>query len=116
MTLKSILGEGGYEVGVAGDVRQAREMLAAKAYDVVLTDLVLPGESGMVLVKEVRQKFPRIPVILMAGAPSKETTMEASRAGVVACLTKPVPPKKLLPAVHQAVTVRVPDAEGHPFA
>jgi two-component system NtrC family response regulator len=74
----------------AEDARQAREILTREAVDVVVTDLRLPGESGVGLLKECRAANPFVDFIVVTAYGSVETAVEAMREGAYDFLTKPV--------------------------
>ena len=63
----AILSQEGYEILTAADGLQALELLRRFHPDVLVTDLRMPGMSGMELVKIVRKQFPRLPVIIVSG-------------------------------------------------
>jgi DNA-binding response OmpR family regulator len=57
----------GYEVREAADGKEAVQFLKANEVDLVLSDVVMPGSSGLYLVRHVRSVAPGIPVVLMSG-------------------------------------------------
>jgi CheY-like chemotaxis protein len=67
-----------------------------RAYDAVVTDLSMPGISGLQFAEEVRQLWPDLPVILTSGYVNPEDKAKADRLGIRAILTKPVNTKELL--------------------
>src|SRR5581483_12356506 len=77
----------GYEVQQAGSAEEAMR-LAANA-DVILTDLRLPGMSGLELLAGLRRQDSRTPVIVMTAFSSVETAVDAMKAGAVDFLPKP---------------------------
>src|SRR5262249_28615495 len=66
------------------------------SFDVVLTDLKLPGLSGMDLVKELHAAKPRLPIILMTAHGTTETAIEATKFGAYDYLLKPFEMAELL--------------------
>src|SRR5215469_9715837 len=70
-----------YKVTVAGDAREAQQALEADLFGLVLTDLSLPGVSGLELLKTVRRDHPDTTVILMTAFGSVETAVEAMKSG-----------------------------------
>ncbi|MHC4469932.1 MAG: sigma-54-dependent transcriptional regulator [Planctomycetota bacterium] len=74
----------------AGDVPQAREALTEASVDVVVTDLRLPGESGLDLLRGCRAENPLVDFIMVTAHGSVETAVEAMREGAYDFLTKPV--------------------------
>jgi two-component system, NtrC family, sensor kinase len=105
-TLAAFLQAQGHEVATAADGDEARMRLAAGRWDVVVTDVVLPGISGVELLKAIRAAAPAVQVIVMTGEPTVETASEAVRAGAVDYLVKPIPRAAIVKAVENASRVR----------
>jgi nitrogen regulation protein NR(I) len=103
MTLRRVLAEDGYSVSVEtrGDngLARAREEL----FDVVITDLKLPGLSGLELVQELHTAKPRLPILLMTAHGNTETAIEATKSGAYDYLPKPFEMPELLELVERAV-------------
>jgi CheY-like chemotaxis protein len=78
--------------------------LNLKHYDLVLTDLHLPGMSGAELVDQLRRDAPDLPVILMTGDPDEAIEQLASQAGTTALLRKPFANSELLACVSAALS------------
>lgn len=72
----------------AGDGREALEILASRPVAVVLTDLQMPGMSGLELVEAVRSRHPGIPVVLMTAYGSEEVAVRALCAGAASYVPK----------------------------
>ncbi|HXX68968.1 MAG TPA: EAL domain-containing protein, partial [Polyangiaceae bacterium] len=87
---------------LAGDVAAAREAIRHQAFDVVLSDIQMPGPSGVDLLRSVRAHDLDVPVMLMTGNPTIETAMEAVQLGALQYLQKPTPNDVLLAAVERA--------------
>jgi len=77
-----VLIEAGYRVEAVSCVADARPYLRDPTLAVVVSDVKMPGESGLVLVAEVHALRPGLPVILMTGAAGAEERAEAARRGV----------------------------------
>jgi DNA-binding NarL/FixJ family response regulator len=73
----------------AGSVRKAVEELEQAEFDVILTDLKMPRQNGMELLKEVRHRWPRTLVVMLTGFATVETAMEAMKLGAFDYLRKP---------------------------
>ncbi len=101
-TAPILLGEDGHEVHVARDAREACQALEAEDFDVVLTDIVMPGPSGLDLLAEARRLRPHATVVLLTGQPSVETAAEAVRLQAHDYLPKPVRGETLRRVVRQA--------------
>ncbi len=105
-TIARLLTMNGYEAITARDSDQAREIIASRGVDVVVTDIVLPKASGVDLLQHLRSAAPDVPVIMMTGEPTLETAIEAVRAGAYDYLTKPIGKNLILTAVRRAATFK----------
>jgi EAL domain-containing protein (putative c-di-GMP-specific phosphodiesterase class I) len=97
------LGAADLEVVPARDGLQARELLMTRSFDAVLTDVGMPGMSGMEVLKAVRAHDLDVPVLLMTGAPSVDSAAEAMQFGACAYIMKPVALEELKRTVRHAV-------------
>ncbi len=82
---------------------QALTELHQSNIDVVLTDVKMPGTSGLELCAEIRRLRPEIPVVVMTGFGSLETAVSALRAGAYDFVTKPIEMDLLVATIHRAV-------------
>lgn len=105
-TLERMLKAGGHEVYCATEVTAALRCLEQQAVDVVLTDLVLPGASGLELLHHLQERFPHLPTIVITGEPTLESAVEAVRTRAFEYLAKPVSRAQLLKVVGQAVRLK----------
>jgi two-component system, NtrC family, response regulator AtoC len=94
----------GYDVEQAGTAEGALKL--ADRADVILTDLRLPGESGLDLLGTLRRQDSRTPVIVMTAFGSIETAVEAMKAGAVDFLPKPFSLDHLMTVVEKALEVK----------
>jgi DNA-binding NtrC family response regulator len=78
-----------YECHTADRAEQALEYLEVENYDVVLTDISMPGLSGREILKRVQRKHPNTPVIVISGNSNAEAAAELLAMGAFAYLTKP---------------------------
>lgn len=106
VTLCAFLQRAGYEVDTAEDAIRARTLLTSGGWDVVVTDIVLPGASGVDLMKSIRATAPTVQVIMMTGEPTVETAAEAVRAGAHDYLTKPIGKDAILRSVAAAARTK----------
>ncbi len=103
----TILERAGYRPNAVEDALTAQKRLAANDYDVVISDIMMPGLSGIELLKILHQDAPDVPVILMTGNPSMETAAEAIRAGsAVDYLSKPFSTDEILRTVKRAAEIK----------
>jgi DNA-binding NtrC family response regulator len=94
----------GFEVEQAGTVEQA--MRLADRADIILTDLRLPGVSGLELLANLRRQDSHTPVVVMTAFGSIETAVEAMKAGAVDFLPKPFSLDHLMTVVNKALELR----------
>lgn len=78
----------GCDVVFAGNGKEAIASLATGQSDIVLTDLQMPEMDGLELVKQVREDYPHLPVILMTGFGSEEVAVQALQAGASSYVPK----------------------------
>lgn len=93
----------GYEVFPANDVTRAIEFLNQTEVDLVITDLKMPGVSGMTLVRHVRENLKDTEIVMMTGFASVENAVEAVKAGADDYLAKPFTDEELFDAVERAL-------------
>lgn len=99
------LGASGYAVEVAESADEALGMLETGAFEVIVSDLWMPGKSGLDLLREVRQRDLDLPVIIVTAAPDLETALGALDAGALRYLLKPVHSAELAEAVRRAAAL-----------
>ena len=80
----------GYDVDSAGTAEQALKMMESSPYNLLLTDVNMPNVSGFELLKVVKQKYPRMVVVLITGYGTIENAVEAIKMGAIHYVTKPV--------------------------
>ncbi|MEK6813210.1 MAG: response regulator [Nitrospirota bacterium] len=100
--LSEILKRNGYEIEVAADGSEAMAMMHGAAYDIVLTDLKMPGADGIEVLRAAAGKKNDCLVILITGFASLETALQAIRHGAYDYLTKPFRMDELLLVVRNA--------------
>jgi DNA-binding NtrC family response regulator len=93
--LAAILREDGYHVDVVGTAEDALERFKADTYHLLLTDLLLPGKSGVELTKLVHDAAPATAIVLITGHATVKTAVSALKRGASDYIRKPVNPKKL---------------------
>ena len=102
---------GGHKVHAAAEAGEALDLLTKNEFDVVVTDILLPGMNGVELLKAIREAAPRVQVLMMTGQPTIETAAEALRAGAFDYLIKPITKEPILKAVAAAARVKALDDE-----
>lgn len=101
-----VLGAGGFQVSNVSRADDALERLQEETFDLVLTDLVMPGMRGEALVEEMARAFPEIPVIVLTAFGSVEGAMALTRAGAADYLTKPFRTSALMNAIQRVLEGR----------
>jgi CheY-like chemotaxis protein/HD-like signal output (HDOD) protein len=102
----ALLSKGGYDVTAASDAFGAMREVRDNHYDIVLSDIRMPGVSGETLIERVRQVRPDAMPIIMTGFPTLELAASAPAKGVYAFLTKPFQADDLLQTIQQVVDRR----------
>ena len=95
--LESLFRQEGYIVSEAASANAALDLARETDFDVVLSDIKMPGKSGLELVGELRQLRPDTPVVLMTAFGSIDTAVDAMRAGAFGYTTKPFQPEGSMP-------------------
>jgi DNA-binding NtrC family response regulator len=90
------------EIETRGD--QGLERARTEAFDVVVTDMKLPGLNGLDLVRQLHETRPLLPIILITAHGTTETAIEATKSGAYDYLVKPFEIPELIELVEQAVT------------
>jgi DNA-binding NtrC family response regulator len=104
--LSTVLGENGWDVTGAGSGADGIEKLERGRFDVILTDLMMPGESGIDLLRASKEIHPDVEVILMTGYATADTAIEAMRNGAFHYLVKPLKIEEVLNLVDKAYIQR----------
>ncbi len=102
--LRSFLWEKGYEVTIAHNGETGLDMVRAEKFDMILTDLVMPGITGMDILKEVGAAKISIPVIVMTAFGTVQTAVEAMRHGAFDYITKPFNLDELMIVLDKALS------------
>ena len=106
VTLERILNREGYDVAHAEDGRKALEFLREHRVDLVITDLKMPGLTGIDLLKAVGQMDPDIEVIVMTAFGTVETAVEAMKEGAYDFVSKPLKRLELVTCVKKSLERR----------
>ncbi len=88
-TLRFVLEDVGYEVCSASQAIDALAVLEREPIDIVLSDIFMPGMNGFDLLKQIRQRAPQVPVILITGFGNVEMARQALQEGASDFITKP---------------------------
>ncbi|HEY3308513.1 MAG TPA: sigma-54-dependent Fis family transcriptional regulator [Desulfuromonadaceae bacterium] len=110
-TLACILRKEGFQVDVAAGCHEAVALLEADPYDVALVDIMLAGESGIDLLRDIKAISPAIQVIMFTGYPEVESAAEAVRLGAFDYITKPVRHETLMLVTRHALKAKMMNDE-----
>jgi two-component system cell cycle response regulator len=100
------LTEASHEVESVGSAPEALSALAGRGFDLVVTDLLLPGMDGMGLLSQVKEHWPRVEVVVITALDKVDPAVRAIKSGAAEYLVKPVSPEALSHAVSRALTTR----------
>ncbi len=102
-SLERVLSKEGYDVTGVESAETALDLLEGNPYDLVLTDVILPGKSGIELLKKVKEIYPEQIVVIMTAFASLETAVESLRAGAYDYIIKPVMHEEIKQVVKNAL-------------
>jgi len=92
-----------YDVDMAPDGRTALDRLRVIPYDLLITDLKMPGVDGLTVIREARRLKADLPVIIITGFSNEASAIEAVNLGVSGYLTKPFRVPRVLAAASKAL-------------
>ena len=96
----------GHDATVCDNAARALELAKAERFDLILSDVVMPGRDGIALLEDFRAIGLASPVVMMSGQASIEMAVKATRLGASDFLEKPISSEKLLLTVENALRVR----------
>ena len=103
LMMAKLLQVSGYRVFMCRDSLQALELVEKRTFDLIITDLMMAGATGMDVLRATRKCQPRAKVIIITGTPSSQTLLEAKRQGAYAYLRKPFQLKQFLSILKDAI-------------
>ncbi len=93
----------GHDATVCDNANRAIELLQAQRFDLILSDVVMPGKSGMELLEELKKSGLQTPIVMISGQANIEMAVKATRLGALDFLEKPLTTDKLLLTVENAL-------------
>lgn len=102
-SIDRVLSEKGYAVSTATDGQEALSKLAEEHFDVVYTDIKMPGMDGIEVAERVKQRRPWIPVVIITGYGTAANEARAEAAGVSGFLRKPLSPELIEGSAREAL-------------
>jgi len=104
--LEIMLKKEGYEVTLAEDGQKAKELLAKKSFDMIISDLQMPHVTGIELLKHVKETAPEIVFMMITAFGTTETAVEAMKMGAYDYITKPFKIDEVRLNIHNALRSR----------
>jgi DNA-binding NtrC family response regulator len=101
-SLQGWFAEDGYPVEIAENAREALEKLQESSWDILLTDVKMPGMDGLELQQQVKKLAPEVTVIIMTAYASVDSAMQAIKEGAYDYVTKPLDPEDLTQIIERA--------------
>ena len=93
----------GHQATVCDNANRAVELVRAERFDLILSDVVMPGKTGMDLLKELKETGLQTPIVLISGQANIEMAVKATRLGALDFLEKPLTTDKLLLTIENAL-------------
>jgi DNA-binding NarL/FixJ family response regulator len=99
--VRDLLVEGfqGAKIGEAGNFHEMLDLLRRKPWDVAVMDISMPGMNGLDALKQVKQEFPDLPVLVFSMHPEEQYAIRMFKAGADGYLTKVSAPEELVKAI-----------------
>ncbi|AKS24629.1 two component, sigma54 specific, transcriptional regulator, Fis family [Leptospirillum ferriphilum] len=111
--LEEILKRGGFGVSVAQSCEEALERLKKDSISLILTDIKMPGKTGMDLLKTVQDLYPELPVVLLTAFGDEHLWVEALSSGAIDLIPKPFRKQEVLDIVQRTLSQpRPPENRG----
>ena len=95
-TLARILQQAGFEVTTAENAEQGLAFLKTTNFDLIFTDLRMPGIQGLDALRMIHKQYPALPVVLFTAQPDVNSAVEALRHGAIDYLLKPLKPEVII--------------------
>ena len=93
----------GHEAAVCDNANKALELAKSQSFDLILSDVVMPGKDGLTFLEELKAQGVLTPVVMMSGQAHIEMAVKATRLGALDFLEKPISTEKLLLTVENAL-------------
>ena len=103
--LAKFLGAHGFRVSTAADAKTARATMRGLTFDLLILDVMMPGETGLELARDLRKTL-KLPILMLTALADPEHRIEGLEAGVDDYLPKPFEPRELLLRLHNILKRR----------
>lgn len=104
--VRRALEQQGHEVFDASDGEIGMDILETQSFEVVITDIFMPGQDGIVTLRQIRKRFPAVKVIVISGGDSSgmlDLRKDAELLGAVSSLQKPFNAREVIDKVDEAL-------------
>src|SRR4030081_276458 len=101
----------GHEAAVCDNATKALELAKTERFDLILSDVFMPGKDGLTLLEDLKSQGVTAPVVMMSGQAHIEMAVRATRLGALDFLEKPISTDKLLLAVENALKLQRLESE-----
>jgi two-component system nitrogen regulation response regulator NtrX len=101
----------GHEATVCDNAAKALELAKSEHFDLILSDVVMPGKDGLTLLEELKRQGVTAPVVMMSGQAHIEMAVKATRLGAIDFLEKPISSDKLMLTVDNALKLQRLESE-----
>ena len=108
LVLKRFLSKHGFEAIEANSGKKALEILEGTNPDLILCDFKLEDMDGTTILKNIKDKLPAVPVIIITGYSNIKTAVEVMRLGAIDYVTKPLLPDEILVTIKRALKEPAP--------
>jgi DNA-binding response OmpR family regulator len=109
--VKKILSKKNFQVTSALNAQEALEKLAQESFALLISDIVMPGQNGLALLKMVKEQWPLTKAVIMTAYASTDTAMKAIRLGALDYIQKPFTPDELRSRVDKALSGEVAEVQ-----
>ncbi|WP_431209252.1 response regulator [Puia sp. P3] len=91
------------EIDEAADAEELMKKVMKKEWDIVVSDISMPGRSGLEVLQQIKQHYPRLPVLILSIHPEDQYAVRVLKAGASGYLNKDSAPDELVKAVRQVL-------------
>lgn len=105
--VRRALEQDGHEVFEASDGAVGMEILETQTFDLVITDIFMPGQDGIVTLRQIRKRFPALKVVVISGGDATDLLdlrQDAELLGAVSSVQKPFNAREIIGAVRAALS------------
>jgi DNA-binding NtrC family response regulator len=100
---RKILERGGHQVSTSLSGQEAFDLMEKEPFDIVITDMKMPGIDGIEVLKKVREKYPDVVVIMITGYSTVQSAVQAMKLGAFDYIPKPFTPDEVLVVIEKAM-------------